>query len=202
MGSAWLRGAALALPAALSAALTAARSATRSATRSAALSAALFVAPLVALPVAGLSLALAAPSVQAASPAHLPAVADLAAETRAASLRGEPLVVLVTLPNCGYCEAVRRNYLGPQAAAGQLAARELDMSAATPIRDADGRATTARAWAREHGIRFAPTVLCLDGKGRPAAPPLRGMQPDFYGAYLEQSLDTARAAMAAAARGR
>ncbi|MFX7140297.1 hypothetical protein ABTH88_20435, partial [Acinetobacter baumannii] len=86
----------------------------------------------------------------------------------------------------GYCEAVRRNYLGPQAAAGQVAARELDMSAATPIRDADGRATPARAWAREHDIRVAPTVLFLDGKGRPAAPPLRGMQPDFYGAYLEQ----------------
>ncbi|MCG5259583.1 thioredoxin fold domain-containing protein [Cupriavidus gilardii] len=150
----------------------------------------------------GLLLALAAPSARSASAAHLPAVSDLAAETRAASQRGEPLVVLVSLPDCGYCEAVRRNYLGPQAAAGQIAARELDMSAATPIRDADGRATTARAWARAHGIRFAPTVLFLDGKGRPAAPPLRGMQPDFYGAYLEQSLDTARAAMAAGASAR
>lgn len=190
MGIAWQRGAVPTLPAALSGG--------RFGAIFAALSAPLFVA----LFVAGLLLALAAPSAQAASSAHLPAVADLAAETRAASRRGEPLVVLVTLPNCGYCEAVRRNYLGPQAAAGQLLARELDMSAATPIRDADGRATTARAWAREHGIRFAPTVLFLDGMGRPAAPPLRGMQPDFYGAYLEQSLDTARAAMAAAAGGR
>lgn len=158
------------------------------------------------MPVAALALAwalaAAAPPARAASPAHLPAVSDLAAETRAASRRGEPLVVLVTLPDCGYCEAVRRNYLGPQAAAGQLVAHELDMSAATPIRDADGRATTARAWAREHGIRFAPTVLFLDGRGRAAAPPLRGMQPDFYGAYLEQSLDTARAAMAAGAGAR
>lgn len=150
----------------------------------------------------GLLLTLAAPPAQAAGAAHLPAVSDLAAETRAASQRGEPLVVLVTLPNCGYCEAVRRNYLGPQAAAGQIAARELDMSAATPIRDAEGRVTTARAWARAHGIRFAPTVLFLDGRGRPAAPPLRGMQPDFYGAYLEQSLDTARAAVATTTGGR
>ncbi len=160
------------------------------------------LAGMLAIPAIALALAVAPPPARAASATHLPAVSDLAAETRAASRRGEPLVVLVTLPDCGYCDAVRRNYLGPQAASGEVVARELDMSAATPIRDADGRATTARAWAREHGIRFAPTVLFLDGRGRPAAPPLRGMQPDFYGAYLEQSLDTARAAMAATAGGR
>lgn len=152
----------------------------------------------IGLPAGGPSAIMAA----AATPgsAHLQPVSDLAAETRAASRRGEPLVVLVTLPDCSYCESVRRHYLGPQAAAGQVAARELDMSAATPMRDAEGRPTTAREWARAQGIRFAPTVLFLDRRGRPAAPPLRGMQPDFYGAYLEQSLDAARASVAAGAR--
>ncbi|AQV92629.1 thioredoxin [Cupriavidus necator] len=132
----------------------------------------------------------------AASPAHLPAATDLADHVTEAARRGEPLVVLVSMPGCSYCDAVRRNYLGPQAAAGEIAVRELDMTADTPLRDADGSLTTARDWARAHQVRVAPTVLFLDRQGRAAASPLRGMQPDFYGAYLEQALDEARAAVA------
>ncbi|RDK11673.1 SoxW family protein [Cupriavidus lacunae] len=131
-----------------------------------------------------------------ASPSHLPPASDLAAHGTEAARRGEPLVVLVSMPGCSYCDAVRRNYLGPQAAAGEIAVRELDMTADTPLRDADGSLTTARDWARAHQVRVAPTVLFLDRQGRAAASPLRGMQPDFYGAYLEQALDQARAAVA------
>ncbi|CAG9178300.1 hypothetical protein LMG23992_03715 [Cupriavidus laharis] len=133
-----------------------------------------------------------------AGTAHLPRATDLAAHAADAARRGEPLVVLVSLPDCGYCETVRNSYLGPQAAAGKIAVRELDMTADTPLRDTDGTMTTARAWARAHQVRVAPTVLFLDRKGRQAAGPLRGVQPDFYGAYLEQSLGQARAAVAAA----
>ncbi|WP_455279162.1 SoxW family protein [Cupriavidus necator] len=128
---------------------------------------------------------------------HLAAATDLAAHGAEAARRGEPVVVLVSMPGCSYCETVRRNYLGPQAAAGEIAVvRELDMTADTPLRDADGNLTTARAWARTHQVRVAPTVLFLDRQGRAAATPLRGVQPDFYGAYLEQALDQARAAVA------
>ncbi|WP_420994527.1 thioredoxin [Cupriavidus sp. 30B13] len=132
-----------------------------------------------------------------AAPAHLPPATDLAAQGAAAAGRGEPLVVLVSLPGCVYCETVRRNYLGPQAAAGEIEARELDMTAGTPLRNADGTMTTAREWARSHNVSVAPTVLFLDARGRSLASPLRGLQPDFYGAYLEQALDQARAALAA-----
>lgn len=141
---------------------------------------------------------LAATGAQAAAgSAHLPPATDLVAHGAEAARRGEPVVVLVSMPGCSYCETVRRNYLGPQAAAGEIAVvRELDLTADTPLRDADGNLTTARAWARAHQVRVAPTVLFLDRQGRAAAPSLRGMQPDFYGAYLEQALDQARAAVA------
>lgn len=137
----------------------------------------------------GTGAALAAP--------HLPAVTDIPAQTAAAARRGEPLVVLVSLPDCVYCEAVRRNYLGPQAAAGEIAVREIDMTADTPIRDADGSMTTAKQWAKTRGISVAPTVLFLGRDGRNLTGPLRGMQADFYGAYLEQAIDEARAKMVA-----
>ncbi|WP_454719851.1 MULTISPECIES: thioredoxin [Cupriavidus] len=135
-----------------------------------------------------------------AAPAHLPPATDLAVQAAAAAGKGEPLVVLVSLPDCVYCETVRRNYLGPQAAAGEIEARELDMTASTPLRNADGTMTTARDWARSRNVSVAPTVLFLDARGRSLAPPLRGLQPDFYGAYLEQALDQARAALAAQPR--
>lgn len=132
----------------------------------------------------------------AAATAHLPPVTDIGAQSAAAARHGEPLVVLVSLPGCSYCDTVRRNYLGPQLAAGEIAAREIDMTADTPIRDADGTMTTARQWARARNISIAPTVLFLDRNGRNLANPLRGMQPDFYGAYLEQAIDEARAKIA------
>ncbi|RZT38698.1 thioredoxin domain-containing protein [Cupriavidus agavae] len=132
----------------------------------------------------------------ASAAAHLPPVTDIPAQTAAAARHGEPLVVLVTLPGCTYCEAVRRNYLGPQLAAGEITAREIDMTAESPIRDADGTMTTGKQWAQARGITLAPTVLFLDRQGRNLTGPLRGMQADFYGAYLEQALDEARARMA------
>jgi thioredoxin-related protein len=156
-----------------------------------------FRRPARGVPTAIAAVLLAGASAAAsAGVAHLSPLTDLAAETAAAARRGEPLVVLVSLPNCTYCDAVRRSYLSPQAAAGEIVARELDMSAATPLRDADGNMTTARDWARARHVRVAPTVLFLDGRGRMATAPLLGMQADFYGAYLEQALDRARAAIA------
>ncbi|MGO4326508.1 thioredoxin family protein [Cupriavidus sp. 2TAF22] len=135
-----------------------------------------------------------------AASTHLPPATDLAAQAAAAASRGEPLVVLVTLPDCVYCETVRRNYLGPQAASGEIVAREIDMTSNAPLRNADGTMTTAREWARSRNVAVAPTVLFLDARGRSLATPLRGLQPDFYGAYLEQALDQARSALAATPR--
>ncbi|SDC40741.1 hypothetical protein SAMN05216345_102171 [Cupriavidus sp. YR651] len=149
---------------------------------------------------AALALALGAGASLAAG--HLPPVTDVAAQSTAAARDGEPLVVLVSLPGCTYCETVRRNYLAPQLAAGEIAAREVDMTADTPMRDVDGSMTTAKQWARAHNISVAPTVLFLDRNGRNAASPLRGLQGDFYGAYLEQALDEARARIAANAPAR
>ncbi len=43
------------------------------------------------------------------------------------------------------------------------------MTADTPLRDTDGTMTTARAWARAHQVRVAPTVLFLDRDGKQVA---------------------------------
>ena len=78
-----------------------------------------------------------------AATAHLPPVIDLAAQASAAASRGEPLVVLVTLPGCVYCETVRRNYLGPQAAAGEIEARSVVVGATPDLAALKARGDTA-----------------------------------------------------------
>ncbi|MBY4896588.1 thioredoxin [Cupriavidus sp. AU9028] len=128
--------------------------------------------------------------------APLPHATDLAAHAAAAAARKEPLVVLVTLPGCQYCETVRRHYLAPLAAEAGIAAREVDMTAVTPLRAFETSQTTPRDWARQQGVRVAPTVLFLGPDGRTLAPPLVGLQPDFYGAYLDQALAQARERLA------
>ena len=46
-------------------------------------------------------------------------------------------------------------------------------------------------------MRFAPVVAFWDGEGKSLAEPIKGMLlPDFYGAYLEDAIVSARARLA------
>lgn len=124
-------------------------------------------------------------------PASLPQVA-LAAKTQ-----GQPLVLLISLPGCVYCELVRRSYLMPLLAEIGLQVWQLDVSNRTaPLIGFDGKPTTAAAQANAWKATFTPTVLFLGSQGQELAERLVGIAvPDFYGAYLEQRLVTARAAL-------
>ena len=124
-------------------------------------------------------------------PASLPEVAGQAAA------RGEPLVLLVSLPGCPYCELVRRNYLLPARKESGLQAWQLDVTdRRTPLTGFDGKPTTAAAWTKAVKATFTPTVLFLGPQGQSLAEPLVGAAvPDFYGAYLEERLEIARTAL-------
>ncbi len=131
----------------------------------------------------------------------LPAADDLAGDGRTALQRGAPLVILFSLPGCAYCEVVRRHYLVPLANEGPVAerplVREVELSSAAPLRGFDGEAASGSALGKRYGIRVAPSVLVLDGRGRQLAPVLEGGDvAGMYGAYLDDMLATARRALA------
>ena len=108
----------------------------------------------------------------------LPPSSSLAADSDAAAKTGRALVVLVSLEGCPYCLAVRRAYLAPLRETGQPVVQ-------VELKDA-----------RHLGIRVAPTVLFLGAGAREVAPRLVGYSsPDFYGAYLDQRLAAANAAV-------
>ncbi|MGC1174097.1 hypothetical protein [Polaromonas sp.] len=128
----------------------------------------------------------------------LPVPASLPAAAVAAAARGEPLVLLVTLPGCPYCELVRRHYLLPARTDAGLHAWQLNISdRSSPLTGFDGKATTAAAQVKAWKAGFTPTVLFLGPQGQELAERLVGIAvPDFYGAYLDERLATARKALA------
>lgn len=127
-------------------------------------------------------------------PEILPIPASLKAAAQAARARREPLVVMVTLKGCAFCDVVRGHYLGPMAQRGEVYAVQVNMlDRQSVLQDLQGRSTTPYDQARAWKARIAPTLLFLDSEGREIAERLEGMSSaDFYGAYLQQRIDTAR----------
>ena len=124
----------------------------------------------------------------------LPVPLSLPKVAQAAKVQGQPLVLLISLPGCVYCEMVRRSYLMPLWADAGLQAWQLDVTnRSASLLGFDGKPTTAAAQTKAWKATFTPTVLFLGSQGQELAERLVGIAvPDFYGAYLEQRLATAR----------
>ena len=151
----------------------------------------------------------------------LPLLTNFTADAARAQKEHLPILVLVSIERCPYCEQIRRSHLIPlsrQANPGVLI-REVDLrssqlikepvsaasqagrnarhAAALPTAAAQGSVTHAQ-WAQRYGVRVAPTVLLLSSSGELLAEPLVGASiPDFYGAYLEERIETAKRKLAA-----
>jgi thioredoxin-related protein len=104
------------------------------------------------------------------------------------------VLVAFTLKRCPYCTIARRDYWTPMHGNAKWRDKaimvEVEIDGAPALRDFDGKATTARDFARRFGIRSVPTVVVFDALGVPAASPLVGLAAaDFYALYLEQAVD-------------
>ncbi len=110
-------------------------------------------------------------------------------------------VLLFSQPDCVFCAEIREHYLRPLSSerAMRLTVAEAGIESTDPIRDWSGRVTPQRDFARERDVRFAPTVMFFDFRGRPVAMPIVGLSRDYFGAYLDQRL---RVAMQAVTRSR
>lgn len=107
--------------------------------------------------------------------------------------RGEPLVVMVSLPGCPYCKITRENYLGPMHAQEGLSVVQVDLQSRQRVKDFKGAVVTHEQLIEGWGIKIAPTLLFFGPMGKELVPRLEGVaSPDFYGAYLDQRLAQAR----------
>ena len=119
---------------------------------------------------------------------------SLADALDAALAQKQPLIILVCLPGCPVCKVARENYLLPLRQQEGLPIYQIDMRAPTPVRDFQRHMVTHDAITRTWDIKVAPTVLFFGSDAQEAAERLRGASiPDFYGSYLEQRIQDARA---------
>lgn len=127
----------------------------------------------------------------------LPVPTSLTEELAAALKKGGPLLVMVSLEGCPFCKVARENYLAPLLRQSGLAIVQIDMRNRQMVQDFSGNSQTQDQLIRSWGIKVAPTVLFFGRGGAEVAERLvGGYIPDFYGAYLDDRLRTARAAVA------
>lgn len=126
----------------------------------------------------------------------LPPALALADQLGDALKRGGPLLVMVSLDGCPFCKVVRESYLLPLRREQTLEVVQLDMRSSRTVTDFQGQVHTQDELIRRWGVRLAPTVLFFGPGGREVAERLvGGYIPDFYGAYLDDRVRLARAAI-------
>ena len=130
-----------------------------------------------------------------ASERLLPTSQSLQHDLALALARKQPLVVMASLHGCPFCKIVREHYLLALQRSGALVT-QIHFLSPEPLRDWNGVATTHGGMVRQLEIEVAPTVLFYGAGRREVADRLIGSSiPDFYGAYLDERMKTARAAV-------
>jgi thioredoxin-related protein len=128
--------------------------------------------------------------------ATLPAPVSLQSELAAALRDGNPLVVMASLDGCPFCKVVRDSHLAPMRSETGQPIVQIDIKSARAVLDFNGKPTTHDALLQAWRVKVLPTVLFFGKSGTEVAPRLVGASiPDFYGAYLEERLRIARAAV-------
>jgi thioredoxin-related protein len=130
---------------------------------------------------------------RAAEELALPRAVDLQADAKEAAAKKIPIVLFSNLTGCHYCRGALRNVLLPmQRDAGWARTaiyRQIDVDKKTPMKDFDGKPTTHDVFMRKMKLEFTPTVLVVDGAGKPLADPIVGIANwDYYGYNVEEAI--------------
>ena len=126
----------------------------------------------------------------------LPSAVSLPDDLVQALKKGNPLLVMVSLGGCPICKIVREHYLAPMREQQGLPVVQVDMRSSQTIKDFGGLMLTQDALIRKWRIKVAPTVVFFGRGGVVIAERLvGGYIPEFYGAYLDERLRSARAAL-------
>lgn len=106
------------------------------------------------------------------------------------------LLVMISQRDCSYCQLIHDDFLVPMHRGGKYQKkalfRELKIDSDNAILDFNGQKITPKQFAQRYHSRFTPTLLFLDNKGQALVANMIGVNtPEFYGYYLDQSIDEA-----------
>ena len=127
---------------------------------------------------------------------QLPAPKSLPDSLKAALQKRQPLVLMVSLDGCPFCKIVREHYLVHMARDDGLPVVQIDMQSKAVLADWAGQSTTHAALIEKLAINVAPTLVFYGQGGKEVAERLVGLSSvDFYSAYLDARIATARSAV-------
>lgn len=127
----------------------------------------------------------------------LPVAMDLQADARTARAQHLPIVLFFHSRSCPFCREVEELYLLPMLKETEkkprFLLRAVEINETRPLVAFDGTRTDSRAFATQQGVSLVPYLRFIGPDGKPLVPDLVGLASrDFYNAYLEESINTAR----------
>ncbi|MGA8514580.1 MAG: thioredoxin fold domain-containing protein [Burkholderiaceae bacterium] len=123
----------------------------------------------------------------------LPTPASLREAASAAQSKGEPLVLLVSLPGCPWCELLRRNYLAPMRNEGVPAYQITVNDRKQVVEDFKSQRSSGADMAKAYQVKLTPSVLFLGADGAELAPRIEGVASvEMVGGLLDARLLAAR----------
>lgn len=107
-----------------------------------------------------------------------------------------PILLVFAGEHCTYCEKLEEDFLKPMLRSGEyedkVLIRKVYIDGFETIRNFEGNKVDAQAFADRYQVFVTPTVVFIDGDGSQLAKKRVGLTtPDFYGSYLDQSINTA-----------
>ena len=123
-------------------------------------------------------------------------VKDLSAVGKRADERRLPILLMFSAKGCAYCMQLEEDFLKPMLRSGdykdKVLIRKMRIDSYGKVRDFDGKKVTASDVADRYNVFVTPTVVFIDGDGVQLAKKRAGIStPDFYGSYLDSSIDQA-----------
>ena len=130
----------------------------------------------------------------ASSKHNLPVASDLQQDAQQSKRHRMPIVIFYMSDDCGYCDAVSDLYLEPMHRNGldknRFILRTINTTGYASVRSFDGKKMDHDDFADKQGVSFTPVIKFYNHQGKEIAPEIFGYQtPDFYGAYLEATIE-------------
>ncbi len=124
-------------------------------------------------------------------------LSNLVVDARLMETARFPMVIEMAAEDCTYCLLIEEEVLRPMILSGdyrnKILLRKVDIHMYDQILDFDGNKVSQRDFAQRYKVNLTPTVLFLDHKGNEVAPRMVGVPMiDFYGLYLDDSIERAR----------
>ncbi len=105
-----------------------------------------------------------------------------------------PILLVFSSENCPFCVQVEEDFLKPMLISGQyenkVIIRKVRIDGPEDLTNFDGNTTTVDALKLRYSVFVVPTVIVINDTGKEVGERLIGINTaDYYGAYLDQSID-------------